>query len=329
VTEDCLFSIAFASPEIPPLTVLRLDGREAMNELFSFDLIVCAVDVDPAALEARLLGARAVVSVAVPGGPPRTVAGLVIDTGILGRTEGDRQSFRLRIAPLAWLLTRRRNSRIFQDKTAPEIASIVLGEHGVPHRMTLVERYPIREYCVQYEESDWDFVTRLLAEEALFFWFEHPAEESGTEVLAVADSVVAYAPVAGSSRLRYRHDHGGALDLTEDMVTEVRSRSGIETMAFTIRDYDFERPGLELTSGGVTSSGAVAGVGRVPLEHYDHHGDYEETDADRGARSQEPAPAPRARPHRRRGPVSAAGSRRGTRSSWSTTTWRRSIGPTS
>ncbi len=197
MTEDCLFAIAFLSSEIPPLTVLRLEGQEAMNDLFTFEVVVCAVDVDPAAVEARLLGARALMSIAVPGGPPRTIAGLVTDAAILGRTEGERQSFRLRVTPLAWLLTRRRNSRIFQDKTAPEIASIVLGEHGVPHRMTLVERYPVREYCVQYEENDWEFVTRLLAEEALFFWFEPPADESGSEVLTVADSVVAYAPIAG------------------------------------------------------------------------------------------------------------------------------------
>ena len=77
MTEECLFSIAFFSPDIPPLTVLRVDGREAMNELFAFDVVACAVDVDAAAVETRLLGARTTLSIAVPAAPPRTISTLV------------------------------------------------------------------------------------------------------------------------------------------------------------------------------------------------------------------------------------------------------------
>jgi type VI secretion system secreted protein VgrG len=276
-----MFSIRFLSPGLPPLTVVRVEGREAMNELFHLDAVVYGIEVDEAALEPQLLGAKAVIAIQVPGSAePRTVAGIVIDVAILGRTEGGRRSFRLRVAPRAWLLTKRVGTRIFQERTAADIAGRVLAEHRVPHRFLLTGKYPVREYCVQYQESDWDFVTRLFAEEAFFFWFEQPEGDAAEETLVVADSPRAYGAIPSGPRLRYRADQGGSLTLEEDMVTDFRARSGLETAVLTLRDYDFERPALDLTTGRVALEAPLPPLGGASLEHYEHHGEYEETDVD-------------------------------------------------
>jgi type VI secretion system secreted protein VgrG len=90
------------------------------------------------------------------------------------------------LAPRAAVMHHRRNSRVFQDLYLHEIVSRVLLENGVPHRWALENRYPVRHYCVQYDETDWDFVTRLFAEEGIFFFFEHCADFVGGAAASVA-----------------------------------------------------------------------------------------------------------------------------------------------
>lgn len=274
------FSLRLASPGAPSLRVLRFEGKEAMNELSSMDVIAYATDVEEAHVSPHLLGAKAVLSMRVPGGPPRSLAGIIADVAWLGRMENARHGFRLRVVPRAWLLGRRTGTRIFQERTAAEIAATVLAEHRVPFRFALAGKYPVREYCVQYQESDWDFITRLFAEEAFFFWFEHPAEDASEEVLVVADTPRSYGAIAGSTQLRFRGGHGGALTLEEDMVTDFQSRVGLETTSLTLSDYDFERPALPLSAAGTAEGAPPHPLGGVALEYYEHHGEYEESDVD-------------------------------------------------
>lgn len=84
-----------------------------------------------------------------------------------------RVRYSLEIVPNAATLRHRRNSRVFQDRYVHDIVSQILCEHRVRHAWSLQHRYPIRRYCVQFQESDWDFVTRLFAEEGILFWFRH------------------------------------------------------------------------------------------------------------------------------------------------------------
>lgn len=82
---------------------------------------------------------------------------------------------RVTVAPRAWRLTLRRNSKVFQQKYSHEIVNEVLKEHGVRAAWYLDRSYPIRHYCIQYDETDWEFITRLFAEEGIFFFFRHAA----------------------------------------------------------------------------------------------------------------------------------------------------------
>ncbi|MEZ4301407.1 MAG: phage late control D family protein [Polyangiaceae bacterium] len=202
------FSIHLENPQAPSLRVLRFTGGEVMNELSSVDVVAYASGVEEAVVSPQILASPAVLSIRVPAGPPRTIAGIVSDITWLGRMENGRHGLLLRIVPRAWLLTKRVGTRVFQDMTAAQIAALVMREHRVPFRFMLVGNYPVREYCVQYQESDWDFVTRLFAEEAFFFWFEQPAHGATEEVLVVADSPRSYGSIPGGQDLRFRHDTG-------------------------------------------------------------------------------------------------------------------------
>ena len=163
--------------------VVSIVGEEAISELFSFEIVVLA---EPHAVQSALDGAGAeaellMQDVAFRVGPAGDVRrGMLAEVRVEGAFRLDERPFvrlRLRVVPRAWLLTQRKNSRIFQHAYVHEIVGAVLAESGVRYRWDLRRpTYPRRVYCTQYEETDWDFVRRLFAEEGILFFFE-PTEK--------------------------------------------------------------------------------------------------------------------------------------------------------
>ena len=164
--------------ESDAFTVVSLAGQEAISELFSFDVVVLAA---PSVLrhtetlegfEHHLL----MHDVAFRLGPLGNLRiGMINEVRVEGPIHHEDQIFtrlRLNVVPRAWLLTQRRNTRIFQHKYIDEIVSTVLTENGVRHRWDLQLTYPKRIYCTQYEETDYAFIRRLFAEEGIYFYFE-------------------------------------------------------------------------------------------------------------------------------------------------------------
>lgn len=259
------------------LHVLSFEGREEMNGLYSFDVLVWGKDLDDTTFGTSVLGNPATLSMRLSDDDARHVRGIVVSVVFEGRREAGRCAFRLTLAPRLWLLQKRVNSRIFQDLSVQQIVDAILEEHGVARAWSLLSTYPSRQYCVQYQESDYHFVTRILAEEGIFFSFEQPpgaAAGEVTERVALADDAHAYPAIAGDAALVYRHQQGeGSMHAAENHVLDFRPRTCVEPTAVVMRDYDFRRPKLDLTSGD-----EIAATTR--LEVYDHHGEYEETDAD-------------------------------------------------
>ncbi|MFO0758617.1 MAG: type VI secretion system tip protein TssI/VgrG [Byssovorax sp.] len=263
------------------LSVLSFEGREQVNGLYDFDVICWAKDHEELLLQGALLGLPASLLLHLPGGAARSVHGVVRRVKIEGKHQGGRHAYRLSIVPRLWLLGKRVGSRIFQDRTALEVVALVLGEHAVPYELRVLSRYPSRQYCVQYQESDLDFVLRLLAEEGIFFWFEQPEVEAGAgERVVLADRSPACPAIAGDPALVYRPQTGdGALRAEEDHVLAFHLQTRVEPSSVVLRDYDFRRPLLDLTSRATAPPDAAPPLPRA-LEVYEHHGEYEETDAD-------------------------------------------------
>ena len=106
----------------------------------------------------------------------------------------DGHAVRLRLVPAVWTLGLSRRSRIFQDTTVAAIVDDVLGRAGITTRWLAAAGERTRAYCVQHQESDLDFVSRLLAEEGIFWFGESTGEE---ERLVLADAAQGYVPIAG------------------------------------------------------------------------------------------------------------------------------------
>lgn len=184
--------------EIPELTVESFEGFERMSACYHYDIEVLA---EPSHnLGEALLGQRATFRQHVPAF--RVVHGLLSAVELVDiRSLGGQQlaRYRVRLVPRLWLLTKKKRSRVFQNKSVVEVVAEVLRHNRVPAAWAVHHRYPRRAYCVQLEETDEQFVRRLMAEAGIFFFFlqpDSPLPEQAGAALEVVQEVVTH--VAGT-----------------------------------------------------------------------------------------------------------------------------------
>src|SRR6185503_2469583 len=153
-----------------PLVVEGFQGTETASTLFAFNVGFNTARGRDVPFDA-LLGREVTVTVA-QGTLVRHFNGIVsrISAGKLDT----RAHYSLDLAPKAWLLTRRSTSRIFEEQSVPQIvAGILRSVPGLAFDLRLTAAYPARRYVVQHNETDWDFVSRLLEEEGIYYYFTH------------------------------------------------------------------------------------------------------------------------------------------------------------
>jgi type VI secretion system secreted protein VgrG len=231
-----LFEISGVKPD---LLVVRFDLSEGVSVPYELSVeLACddEVKMDDA------LGKEGFLTLTAAGGD-RIVHGLVDrfeHTGNLGRYG----LYRARVVPYLGLLSLERDCRIFQGKSVPDIVKQVLQDSGLPadrFDFRLKESYPAVEYCVQYRETDLDFVSRLLEEEGIFYFFEHGDRK---HLLAFADGTVAYKEIAGESGIPYNFSQG--LAPVEECVFRFAYSRQVRSGKMTLKDFHFEKPGLDL-----------------------------------------------------------------------------------
>ncbi len=272
---------------IEPLRVSALAGREEVSRPFRFGLAVTAPHGD-LTLARSLLRARATLMFHEGADVPRRIHGLIAKVSLGAVQEGDHRRLDLTLVPRLWQLGRRRARRIFQDRTTVAIAEAILAEWGLPLRSLVQRELPRRAYCVQYDETDLAFLSRLFAEDGLFYGFDHPEAASEGDVLLLADRPGDAAPIDGDPRLVLRSGAAGAGSLADEAAIttatpELRARS----RRARVRGHDFRRPQAPLDDETAAEP--------APLDTLDEHeGSYEDDLGLRPARirlEQERAPA--------------------------------------
>ncbi len=174
--------------------------------------------------------------------------------------------FRFRVVPRLWTLSQIRQSRIFQGLSVPDVVKKVLDASNVEFKLKLSGTYKPRDYCVQYGESDLDFVCRLLEEEGIFFLFEH---EDGREVMLLLDANTACDPIPGEARLIFREP--SIRTSAVDYFDAFSARLEVKPSAVALRDFDYTRPSVDLTAEASTQG--------LALEVYEFPGGYQELSA--------------------------------------------------
>ncbi len=247
------------------LAVVEFQAEEGLSRLYSLEIALAApaqVLVD----EKELLGQSAVLTVHLGGGAARYFHGMISRVSRWDAGPGpERQRYRVTVVPRLWALRHTQDSRIFQELSVPEIVSQVLREGGVKHTLALKGSYGKREYCVQYRESDFDFISRLLEEEGIFYSFEH---SQSAHVLVLNDESITCPAMGGDENLVFREP--SKLVASRESVQQLAARLAVQPGAVVLRDYNFVRPGMDLT---VSSSAEEA---EHALEIYDYPARYEE-----------------------------------------------------
>src|SRR5579884_2715973 len=214
------------------LLLTAFSGRETMSRLFSYQLELFSEEesIDPT----TIVGKNVTWSVQRGSSQPRFFNGFVSRFFTGGRQFRKLRSYRAEIVPWLWFLTRTANCRIFQNKTAPDIIKAVFDDLGfTDYKFQLRSTYVKREYCVQYRETAFNFVSRLMEEEGIFYFFQH---EDGKHTLVLADQKSAYQDCAES-----QVDFSSGSRATNH-ITSWEHQYEFRTGKWAQTDYNFETP---------------------------------------------------------------------------------------
>jgi type VI secretion system secreted protein VgrG len=255
-------------------------GTEEISRLFSFDLAMVSENHD-ISFEA-IVGKNVTVSFILADGSSRYINGIVasFSQGRGGGDKGGDHQFsccRATLVPWIWLLTKTSDLRIFQNKSAPDIIDKVFKDQGFKeYRLKLQGSYARRDYCVQYRETDFDFVSRLMEEEGISYFFEH---EEGKHTMVIGDDPSGHKSCPGQKSASYHLSGEGWLE--EDVITSLEMSRQIRVGKYSLTDYNFEIPATDLTS--VVPGKSALGPGE--REVYDYPGLYgKKSDGDRLAK---------------------------------------------
>jgi type VI secretion system secreted protein VgrG len=245
---------------LPGLVVHRYQVRDAMSELF--DLVLSVASTDPALDFHATVGKTIVVRFTDEKIQPE-IKGLVrgvrqLSSGAASGAPESATYYEIHVVPPLWLSTRRRDHRIFEDKTVVAIVEEVLSKYDgrIPAPVTHLAGTPrTREYVVQYGETDFDFVSRILADEAITWFFDHGSESALT---LVDDTTTQTRDPDQDTRFIPRTD----LITPPLHVFNVTLDEHIETSATEIRDYDYEKANNPL----IARKGSPRGAQGEPFE---------------------------------------------------------------
>jgi type VI secretion system secreted protein VgrG len=251
-----------------PLLLAHLKGQEELSRPFQYeaDLLSEKDDIDPN----KLLGKPMTIQVRLADGRIRYFNGLVSNFVYRGKQSGY-SSYRAILRPWIWFLSRHADCRIFQDvKVRDVFEKVVKTTHGfADFSWKTSASYKSREYCVQYRESDFGFVSRLLEEEGIFYYFEH---EESKHTMILGDGYTAFKPVKGASKygakIPFRPPGEAGQEL--EHISEWQVLHELQTGTATLDDFDFTKPRVDLLSKSTVSREHA----QSKFEAYDYPGLY-------------------------------------------------------
>lgn len=223
------------------LLLLGFKGVEGIS--IPFEFTVDLLSEDPRIDAKGLLMKPLYLEIDTPDGETRVIHGLIRRFSQLGRHEA-LVSYRAEVVPWLWFLTLGTDCRVFQNLTPLEIIQKIFADHGSSdYEIRCAATPKKREYCVQYRETHFDFVSRLMQEEGIFYFFEHTDSK---HVLVLADNPSAHKPMPHQPKVELVVQEGGFYD--QDVLTTFETARAFHTGKVTLRDYDPLQPSLLLES---------------------------------------------------------------------------------
>jgi len=273
---------------VDALVLARFEGTEAVSELFDYRIEALShlpnIDFNEA------LGQQCSVRIKTHNGEHRDFHGILVEASRMGVAYGTFFGYRLILRPWLWLLTRTADCRIFLDKTVPQIIKEVFTDRNFgqgTHWISRIEdegSFPKRDYCVQYRETDFNFVSRLMEKEGIYYYFTH---KDGRHILVLANAKSSHDPILTAQLSRNEiapskempflpgvANFAAGRQRIERLITERQFRSGV----VELNDYNYETPNSQMAAIEIGEKTYERG----DMEIYDYPGDYK--DADQGLR---------------------------------------------
>ncbi|MCO8121539.1 type VI secretion system tip protein VgrG [Stieleria sp. TO1_6] len=252
------------------LLLYRMEAVEELGRPFHFDLELLSTDsnID---LDA-VLGQSITVKIDHLAGGSRFFNGMVNRISWVGDHESDRQHFskyRASVVPWLWFLTRTADCRIFQEKLVPDIITELFGDHGFSgFDKQLSNSYREWEYCVQYRESAFNFVSRLMEQEGIYYYFKH---SDGEHRLQMVDSSAAHSPTDNYATIPYYPPDPNA-QRNRDHIYDWSMAREVQTGTYVLNDFDFQKPRAALLSNAADPQSHE----HAKFEVFDYPGEYTE-----------------------------------------------------
>ncbi|PSM64402.1 type VI secretion system tip protein VgrG [Citrobacter freundii] len=181
-----------------------------------------------------------------------------------GENDSHQTLYRMKVRPALWRAGLRKNSRIFQNEDIKSILGTIVQENGVTEWSPLFsEPHPVREFCVQYGETDYDFLARMAAEEGIFFYEEH-AVKSDDQSLVLCDTV-RFLPEA----FDIPWNPNTRTEVSTPCISQFRHSAQIRPSSVIAKDYTFKRPGW---AGRFEHEGENLDYQRTQYEVFDYPG---------------------------------------------------------
>jgi type VI secretion system secreted protein VgrG len=249
------------------LQVFAASGKEAMSRLFSFYIDVVHADAHGLDTE-ELIGAAASLVFEMDTQAEDSTPEFHQVHGIIGDVEdmldpvADHRTYRLHLVPRAHRLTLIQTQEIFLNQTIPDIIVAKLGRVGIRGDdidLRLTGSYPLREFVVQYKETDLAFIMRLVEHLGICFFFEH---SSGKDVLVFSDSNSRFKAIEGNDKVQFR-PRG-----EKRSVYNLTARSQMIPTVFIVKDYNYLIPSVDLTGQHQLSEGYAGGIMEYGPNHF-------------------------------------------------------------
>lgn len=261
-------SVSITTPLGEDVLLLKsMSGSEQLGRPFHFELQLLSEDQN-ISFE-KIMGLEVTIRVDLAGGKQaRFFHGLINRFSLVG-VEGEMTLYSASVVPWFWFLTRVTDCRIFQSKTVPDILKEVFQEFGYSDlKDSLTSSYRTWEYCVQYRESYFNFLSRLLEQEGIYFYFEH---EDGKHTMVLADGPSAHVPCPGYAQLSFRPQQSGGVP--GEFISHWKIDKQVMSGAYMHRDFNFTKPKTLLES----ASNLPRDHAMAEFEVYDYPGEFPES----------------------------------------------------
>ncbi|MHC4557342.1 MAG: type VI secretion system Vgr family protein [Planctomycetota bacterium] len=248
------------------LLLISMSGTEQLGRLFEYKLELASENHQ--IKSDSIVGQNVTIRLNLGAGGTRYFNGYVSHFTQL-TAYGRLARYRATAVPWLWFLSRTADCRIFQEKTVPEIITQIFRDRGfTDFEDALSGSYRTWEYCVQYRETDFNFVSRLMEQEGIYYFFKH---EDGKHSLVLADSASAHEPYPEFEELEYHPADKGTT--TEECISDWVVETHLQPCSFALNDFDFKNPKGDLQARTKVNREHTA----ADFEIYDYPGEYTET----------------------------------------------------